>query len=218
MPRPEMGAMHPSQGFAVDVALKQASKDQVPGLVVPLASDDSKSGVTSAPTLRVRVDEILPTTKSDSPGTDTLSEADSVLDAASRDSKQHGAPSLSGADPLTKEQNNHVNGNTASPFPAGFMDKVAPPPTLMEGAVEDIPASPATRLKRRLENTKDLIVCPGVYDGLSARIALAVGCDAMYMVLEPSAHGDRRANFHSDWCWDHRFSARHGRLGCGHTH
>ena len=42
--------------------------------------------------------------------------------------------------------------------------------------------SPATNLKRRLENTKDLIVCPGVYDGFSARIALAVGCDAMYMV------------------------------------
>ena len=43
-------------------------------------------------------------------------------------------------------------------------------------------SSPATNLKRRLQHTKDLIVCPGVYDGFSARIALAVGCDAMYMV------------------------------------
>ena len=42
--------------------------------------------------------------------------------------------------------------------------------------------SPATKLKRRLEDTKDLIVCPGVYDGFSARIALSVGFDAMYMV------------------------------------
>ena len=42
--------------------------------------------------------------------------------------------------------------------------------------------SPATRLKHRLEDTKDLIVCPGVYDGFSARIALSVGFDAMYMV------------------------------------
>lgn len=42
-------------------------------------------------------------------------------------------------------------------------------------------SSPATNLKRRLQDTKDLIVCPGVYDGFSARIALAVGCDAMYM-------------------------------------
>ena len=43
-------------------------------------------------------------------------------------------------------------------------------------------STPATNLKRRLQDTKDLIVCPGVYDGFSARIALAVGCDAMYMV------------------------------------
>lgn len=42
--------------------------------------------------------------------------------------------------------------------------------------------SPATTLKRRLECTKDLIVCPGVYDGFSARIALSVGFDALYMV------------------------------------
>ena len=42
--------------------------------------------------------------------------------------------------------------------------------------------SPATKLKRRLEDTKDLIVCPGVYDGFSARIALSVGFDTMYMV------------------------------------
>lgn len=41
--------------------------------------------------------------------------------------------------------------------------------------------SPATKLKRRLEESKDLIVCPGVYDGFSARIALSVGFDAMYM-------------------------------------
>ena len=43
-------------------------------------------------------------------------------------------------------------------------------------------ASPATVLKRRLVETKDLIVCPGVYDGFSARIALSVGFDALYMV------------------------------------
>lgn len=42
--------------------------------------------------------------------------------------------------------------------------------------------SPATKLKRRLKDTKDLIVCPGVYDGFSARIALSVGFDTMYMV------------------------------------
>ena len=47
---------------------------------------------------------------------------------------------------------------------------------------EDDFSSPATRLRHRLVSTKDLIVCPGVYDGFSARIALSVGFDAMYMV------------------------------------
>lgn len=42
--------------------------------------------------------------------------------------------------------------------------------------------TPATVLKHRLQNTTDLIVCPGVYDGFSARIALSVGFDALYMV------------------------------------
>lgn len=42
--------------------------------------------------------------------------------------------------------------------------------------------SSATRLKRRLLETDELIVCPGVYDGFSARIALSVGFSALYMV------------------------------------
>lgn len=44
----------------------------------------------------------------------------------------------------------------------------------------NLPAS--TRLRKMLLNTNKLVVCPGVYDGLSARIALDVGFDAMYMV------------------------------------
>ena len=42
--------------------------------------------------------------------------------------------------------------------------------------------SSATRLKKRIEETDELIVCPGVYDGFSARIALHVGFTALYMV------------------------------------
>jgi hypothetical protein len=42
--------------------------------------------------------------------------------------------------------------------------------------------SAATRLRNNLETGAGLIVCPGVYDGLSARIALDVGFDALYMV------------------------------------
>ena len=41
----------------------------------------------------------------------------------------------------------------------------------------------ATRLRRKLEDTNDMIVCPGVYDGFSARVAMEVGgFDALYMV------------------------------------
>jgi hypothetical protein len=43
-----------------------------------------------------------------------------------------------------------------------------------------IPA--ASKLRRMLKDTKELIVCPGVYDGLSARIAMEVGFKGLYMV------------------------------------
>jgi hypothetical protein len=40
----------------------------------------------------------------------------------------------------------------------------------------------ATKLRRMLRETDDLIVCPGVYDGLSARVAMSLGFKALYMV------------------------------------
>ncbi|MCJ1294403.1 hypothetical protein MMC34_005961 [Xylographa carneopallida] len=44
------------------------------------------------------------------------------------------------------------------------------------------PLAPAsTRLRHMIKNLDRIIVCPGVYDGLSARIALEVGFDGMYM-------------------------------------
>lgn len=42
--------------------------------------------------------------------------------------------------------------------------------------------SGAVKLRQMLQESNDLIVCPGVYDGLSARIALDLGFEAMYMV------------------------------------
>ena len=39
----------------------------------------------------------------------------------------------------------------------------------------------STKLRQLIEKSPRIIVCPGVYDGLSARIALDVGFDAMYM-------------------------------------
>jgi hypothetical protein len=46
----------------------------------------------------------------------------------------------------------------------------------------DMPMSGATKLRKMIFETNELIVCPGVYDGLSARTALEVGFSAMYMV------------------------------------
>lgn len=43
-------------------------------------------------------------------------------------------------------------------------------------------AEGGTRLRQLLEDPNHLVVCPGVYDGLSARIAIAMGFEAIYMV------------------------------------
>lgn len=46
----------------------------------------------------------------------------------------------------------------------------------------DRPLSGAKKLRMLLEETNELIVCPGVYDGLSARTAIEVGFNGLYMV------------------------------------
>ncbi|KAI1252298.1 hypothetical protein MGN70_006872 [Eutypa lata] len=43
------------------------------------------------------------------------------------------------------------------------------------------PMSGAKKLRKMLQETDELIVCPGVYDGLSARTAIELGFSAMYM-------------------------------------
>ncbi|KAI0475297.1 oxaloacetate Acetylhydrolase [Xylariaceae sp. FL0804] len=43
------------------------------------------------------------------------------------------------------------------------------------------PMSGAKKLRKMLCETNELIVCPGVYDGLSARTAIELGFNAMYM-------------------------------------
>jgi 2-methylisocitrate lyase-like PEP mutase family enzyme len=40
----------------------------------------------------------------------------------------------------------------------------------------------ATKLRQLLADPNKIIVCPGVYDGFTARIALQAGFDALYMV------------------------------------
>lgn len=39
----------------------------------------------------------------------------------------------------------------------------------------------STRLRHMIKNLEHILVCPGVYDGLSARIAIATGFEGMYM-------------------------------------
>jgi hypothetical protein len=47
------------------------------------------------------------------------------------------------------------------------------------------PEHPATVLRRLFEDPNGFILAPGVYDGLSARVALEVGFTALYMVTPP---------------------------------
>lgn len=44
------------------------------------------------------------------------------------------------------------------------------------------PLTGASRLRAMLKDPEKVIVCPGVFDGLTARLALAAGFDAIYMV------------------------------------
>ena len=80
--------------------------------------------------------------------------------------------------------------------------------------IDDSLLPPSTRLQRYLKETDELIVCPGVYDGFSARIAISVGYKAMYMVryvyICPL---ERCADIHADRRWHHCFTAWAGRPG-----
>ena len=93
------------------------------------------------------------------------------------DMEAEGSPLRNGIR-LESDSGNHTN--TPIPLVNGY-EKAAGAAVLQSDSHNDI-WSPATKLKHRLEDTKDLIVCPGVYDGFSARIALSVGFDTMYMV------------------------------------
>jgi 2-methylisocitrate lyase-like PEP mutase family enzyme len=43
-----------------------------------------------------------------------------------------------------------------------------------------LPESPAAKLRAML--AKEMVVCPGVYDGFTARLALNAGFKVLYMV------------------------------------
>jgi hypothetical protein len=51
-----------------------------------------------------------------------------------------------------------------------------------DGSSNYPPIPAATRLRRIIEDPTSYVFAPGVYDGLSARTALEVGFDCLYMV------------------------------------
>jgi hypothetical protein len=76
-----------------------------------------------------------------------------------------------------------------------------------------IPA--ASKLRRMLKDTKDLIVCPGVYDGLSARIAMNVGFKGLYMVKIPMQKLLPVLTNYIDRCRNYRITPGNGGSGSG---
>lgn len=77
-------------------------------------------------------------------------------------------------DYLQEHNNNKSYGSSLAVGGRGYVQ-----PALFPNQVHT-PA--ATRFRNMLINTDKLIVCPGVYDGLSARVAHEVGFEALYMV------------------------------------
>ncbi len=45
------------------------------------------------------------------------------------------------------------------------------------------PQTTASRLRAMLAQENEIVVCPGVYDGITARLALNAGFNILYMVL-----------------------------------
>lgn len=83
---------------------------------------------------------------------------------------------INGNDDTRSVTKNHVNAKLN-----GFTHEVTTQETIKPYTYEAA-ISGSTKLQRLLKETDELIVCPGVYDGFSARIALSVGFSALYMV------------------------------------
>ena len=84
-----------------------------------------------------------------------------------------------------------------------------------------LPATPiraAARLRQLLNDREKLIVCPGVYDGLTARIALSLEFEALYMV-EAITRSIQQENTNSkpttDRSWHVHVEVGHGRSRSG---
>ena len=112
-------------------------------------------------------------------------------DSASSDDSASTAPSVDGA--LAElEEAIEPKPETETPETAKLEceipEVVVDSPELATTAVKirapeiyDAFAPAATRLRYMIKNSSDIIKCPGVYDGLSARVAIEVGFEGMYM-------------------------------------
>ena len=131
-----------------------------------------------------QVSDITPQTEAKAQGDETVSAP--ISDEAFSKPDMNGRRETMDSSPLQTEAmpTDAVNGDNFAVAPMPLTNGHQQDPVSAPGTNETLDDiwSPATKLKRRLEETKDLIVCPGVYDGFSARIALSVGFDAMYMV------------------------------------
>jgi methylisocitrate lyase len=77
------------------------------------------------------------------------------------------------------------NGNSSLISKSTTVDGSKTEASKNNGAFTFIPLEPfvpaSTRLRKIMAHSPNIIVCPGVYDGLSARIAHSVGFEALYM-------------------------------------
>jgi hypothetical protein len=65
------------------------------------------------------------------------------------------------------------------------------------------PLTGGKRLRELLKDPSNVVVCPGVFDGLSARLAVAAGFDALYMVRNVvSLVWTSLLTVGLDRCWD----------------
>lgn len=88
--------------------------------------------------------------------------------------------SLVNADEVVEEESYAVQAPPSVPSSASSSASWLPLNHVM--ASVNKPTSGATKLRKMIFETNELIVCPGVYDGLSARTAIEVGFNALYMV------------------------------------
>ncbi|KAI0834426.1 oxaloacetate Acetylhydrolase [Hypoxylon sp. FL0890] len=87
---------------------------------------------------------------------------------------------IPGDDEITVSEPEHV---TVAPSAGDRIADSVDKPLQLSDIVSSVlePASGAKKLRKMLLETSELIVCPGVYDGLSARTAMELGFNAMYM-------------------------------------